>query len=138
MPVKGGDKARKSKSSRKAPEAQHKRLGLVFPVGRLNRMMKQGRFSERIGGSSGVFMAGVLEYIASEILDLGGEICDNRKMKTIQPNHLNLAVRGDEELTKLMSKVTMTQSALLPNIHEFLLPADKKKKAAKMGPTQEM
>ena len=49
------------------------RAGVIFPVGRLNRLLRQGRYAPRVGGSAGAFMAGALEYIAAEVLELAGE-----------------------------------------------------------------
>ena len=48
------------------------RAGLIFPVGRLSRMLRQGRYAARVGGGAGVFMAGVLEYLTLEMLDMAG------------------------------------------------------------------
>ena len=75
--------SRSKKNERKAPVSNSVRAQTVFPVGRLNRMLKQGRYSDRIGGSAGVFMAGVLDYISAELLDLAGAVCEEHKMKTI-------------------------------------------------------
>ena len=47
-------------------------------------------------------MAAVLEYITSEILELAGEHCMQDKRKQITPRHVQLAVRNDEEINKLM------------------------------------
>jgi histone H2A len=47
----------------------------------------------------------------------------------IIPRHLQLAVRNDEELNKLLSGVTISQGGVLPNIQAVLLP----KKTATTG-----
>ena len=51
---------------------------------------------------------------------------DNKKSRII-PRHLQLAIRNDEELNKLLSGVTIAQGGVLPNIQAVLLP---KKSAA--------
>ena len=43
------------------------------------------------------------------------------------PRHIQLAVRNDEELNKLMGGVTIAAGGVLPNVHAVLLP----KKSAK-------
>uniref|UniRef100_A0A8C3B767 Histone H2A n=1 Tax=Cairina moschata TaxID=8855 RepID=A0A8C3B767_CAIMO len=45
----------------------------------------------------------------------------NKKTRII-PRHLQLAIRNDEELNKLLGKVTIAQGGVLPNIQAVLLP----------------
>ena len=59
------------------------RANTVFPVSRLNRLMRNGRYATRFSGTAGAFMAGVLEYLTLEICELSGIICDKHKKKTI-------------------------------------------------------
>ena len=125
MPAKAG--SRRKSASKKTVSASV-RAGTLFPVGRMNRLIKQGRFAERSGSSAGCFMAGVLEYLTAEIIELAGGICVQHKKKTISPKHLNLGIRSDEELSKLMAEVTVAAGGQLPNIPEFFL---KKKKGGK-------
>jgi len=74
-----------------------------------------------------VYLAAVLEYLAAEILELAGNAAkDNKKSRSV-PRHIQLAVRNDEELNKLLGGVTIAAGGVLPNIHATLLP----KKAAK-------
>jgi histone H2A len=91
---------KRSKSKRKAGKtvSNSTRAGTLFPVGRLNRYIKQGRYAPRHGASSGAFMAAVLEYLTAEVLDMAGTVCTDGKKKTIQPKHINLAFRSDAEL----------------------------------------
>ena len=38
------------------------------------------------------------------------------------PRHIQLAIRNDEELSKLLGMVTIREGGVLPNIHSVLLP----------------
>jgi len=106
------------------------KAGLQFPVGRIHRHLRKGNYATRIGAGAPVYLAAVLEYLAAEILELAGNAARDNKKTRIIPRHLQLAVRNDEELNKLLGNVTISQGGVLPNIHTVLLP---KKSASKKG-----
>merc|ERR1712183_809938 len=98
------------------------RAGLQFPVGRIHRLLRKGNYAKRIGAGGPVYMAAVMEYLAAEILELAGNAARDNKKSRIIPRHLQLAVRNDEELNKLLAGVTIAQGGVLPNIQAVLLP----------------
>uniref|UniRef100_A0A803JLZ4 Histone H2A n=1 Tax=Xenopus tropicalis TaxID=8364 RepID=A0A803JLZ4_XENTR len=57
------------------------------------------------------------------ILELAGNAARDNKKTRIIPRHLQLAVRNDEELNKLLGGVTIAQGGVLPNIQSVLLRA---------------
>jgi len=71
----------------------------------------------------------VLEYLAAEVLELAGNAARDNKKTRIVPRHIQLAVRNDEELSKLLGGVTIAAGGVLPNIHSVLLPKKTGKKA---------
>ncbi|XP_061822350.1 uncharacterized protein [Nerophis lumbriciformis] len=121
---KTGGKARAKAKTRSS------RAGLQFPVGRVHRLLRKGNYGERIGAGAPVYLAAVLEYLTAEILELAGNAARDNKKTRIIPRHLQLAVRNDEELNKLLGGVTIAQGGVLPNIQAVLLPK-KTEKAAK-------
>ncbi|KAJ8790427.1 hypothetical protein J1605_004400 [Eschrichtius robustus] len=98
------------------------RAGLQFPVGRVHRLLRKGNYAERVGAGAPVYLAAVLEYLTAEILELAGNAARDNKKTRIIPRHLQLAIRNDEELNKLLGKVTIAQGGVLPNIQAVLLP----------------
>ncbi|KAL0732521.1 hypothetical protein Bca4012_008730 [Brassica carinata] len=96
---------------------------LQFPVGRIARFLKAGKYAERVGSGAPVYLAAVLEYLAAEVLELAGNAARHNKKTRIVPRHIQLAVRNDEELSKLLGCVTIASGGVLPNILPNLLPA---------------
>jgi histone H2A len=125
----GRGKGGKAKNKSKTRSA---RAGLQFPVGRLHRLLKKGHYAQRVGAGAPVYLAAVLEYLTAEILELAGNAARDNKKSRIIPRHLQLAIRNDEELNKLLSGVTIAQGGVLPNINNILLP---KKSGAEPTPS---
>jgi histone H2A len=121
----GKGKGGRGKAGAARPVSRSAKAGLQFPVGRIARFLKQGRYAERIGAGAPVYMAAVLEYLAAEVLELAGNAARDNKKTRIVPRHIQLAIRNDEELNKLMSNTTIANGGVLPNIHVFLLPSKK-------------
>ncbi|PIN24353.1 Histone 2A [Handroanthus impetiginosus] len=119
--VKKGAGGRKG-GEKKKPVSRSVRAGLQFPVGRIGRYLKKGRYGERVGTGAPVYMAAVLEYLAAEVLELAGNAARDNKKNRIIPRHVLLAVRNDEELGKLLQGVTIAHGGVLPNINPVLLP----------------
>ena len=62
-------------------------------------------------------MVGVMEYLAAKILEIAGNAVRDNKKSCIIPRHLQLAIKNDEELNKLLARlVTIAEGAVLPNI----------------------
>lgn len=60
--------ATKRSSDRQKPVSRSKRAGLSFPIGRIDRFLRKGRYAPRISCGASVFMTSVLEYLSAEVL----------------------------------------------------------------------
>ncbi|KAF8069160.1 histone 2A [Lyophyllum atratum] len=138
----GKGKAGKSggKASGDASKSQSRsaKAGLQFPVGRVHRLLKKGNYAQRVGAGAPVYLAAVLEYLAAEILELAGNAARDNKKQRIVPRHLQLAIRNDEELNKLLGHVVISQGGVVPHIAPELLPSKTAKRGGDGGVSQEV
>ncbi|NXQ26575.1 H2A2 protein, partial [Alaudala cheleensis] len=117
-----------SKRSRSA------KAGLQFPVGRIYRLLRGGKYASRIGTAAAIYLAAVMEYMVAEVLELAGNAARENKKTRILPRHIQLAVSNDEELNKFFACVTIPQGGVMPNILTELLP---KKTSRNVASSQE-
>ena len=133
MSGKGKGKGKGGRGEKKSTTSSSAKAGLQFPVGRIGRYLRQGKYATRMGAGAPVYLAAVLEYLCAEILELAGNAARDNKKSRIIPRHITLAVKNDEELNKLLGNVTIASGGVLPNIHSVLLP--KKTKTAQASQT---
>eukprot|EP01040_Poterioochromonas_malhamensis_P003030 gene3030-3218_t len=122
-----GGKGGRGKAEGKKATSQSSKAGLQFPVGRIARFLRKGKYASRVGAGAPVFLASILEYLTAEVLELAGNAARDNKKNRINPRHILLAVRNDEELNKLFGGVTIAQGGVLPNIHSVLIPKSSQK-----------
>ena len=137
MPAKTGKSGRGAAPSATKKTSSSTKAGLQFPVGRIGRYLKRGRYAQRVGAGAPVYLASVLEYLTAEILELAGNAATENKKNRIIPRHIQLAVRNDEELNKLLGGVTISQGGVLPNVHSVLLPKKKEGEETKESKPKE-
>ncbi|CCW69699.1 unnamed protein product [Phytomonas sp. Hart1] len=117
----GGKAGRRDKMSRSV------RADLRFPVGRVHSRLKEGLFrQQRCGASAAIYCAALLEYLTSEVIELAGAAAKAQKTERIKPRHILLAIRGDEELNRLVDAV-ISRGGVMPNLHKALEKKSKKK-----------
>ncbi|GJW83329.1 histone H2A.1 [Tanacetum coccineum] len=123
-----GAGGRKGAGERKKAVTKSVKTGLQFPVGRIGRFLKKGRYAQRTGSGFIKVKNYLVEIFADCVVyfirywKLAGNAARDNKKTRINPRHLLLAVRNDEELGKLLVGVTIASDGVLPNINPVLLP----------------
>ena len=100
--------------------------GLQFPVGRVQTLLRislrrKGHYTKQVVDErSPIFLAAVLEYLSAKVLELAGNTARDNKKTRIIPRHLQLAIRNDEELNKLLGGIILAQGGVLPYLQEVI------------------
>ncbi|KFV57103.1 Histone H2A type 1, partial [Gavia stellata] len=114
-------KAKKSRLSRSS------RAGLLFPVSRVDRQLRQGRFAERFGARAPVYLAAVLQGVTHKTMEVAGKISKQSKQQRISPSHLQMAVQKISGLRKLLrGAVPRGRGKAVPQRRRVASPSKKK------------
>lgn len=130
-----GKGGRGSVAVEKKKTSRSKKLELNFPVGRIGRMLKNGRYSKRVGATAPICVAAILEFLCVELLDNCAKIAVDEKRLRIVPRDMLTYVREDEYFAELFKGVTLSNAGVIPHIHSALLPKSSGKKSAESSQT---
>ncbi|KAL7744668.1 hypothetical protein ACLKA6_017170 [Drosophila palustris] len=108
--------------AKKKRTSRSKKAGVSFPVGRIDRKLRERRYAKRFGEQASVYMTAVIEYLVAEVVECAGFEAKEEKKARITPRHLQLAVYKDMELHDLLSKITIARGGVYPHIQTVLLP----------------
>lgn len=96
----------------KKSKSRSARAGVIFPVGRIHRHLKEGRFAERISSDAPVFMAAVLQQVVEEVFKEAQTRKDNKTTKRLVPNNILTAIRRDKELNEIFKDIVIREGGV--------------------------
>lgn len=131
-----GDSEKKKENAEKRSSSA--KAGLQFPVDRIGRYLREGKYANRLLAGAPVYLAAVLEFLCAEILELAGnvargenDIINNNSIEggggasslsadgtpppppvRIGPQHITTAVKSDEELHTSILQMQNKQIAI--------------------------
>ena len=113
------------------------KAGLIFPVGRFGSLLRRGQYARRVGASSAVYLAAVVEYLVAELLELTVKAAKQQKSKSkrLSPRALTLAVRHDDDLGALLQNVTLSRGGVIPSVNKALAKTQKGAKKSSATPS---
>ena len=118
----------------KMSQSKSAKAGLTVPVSRVNKAMKQRSGMKRVGGTAPIYLAAVLEYLCAEILEVSANKTAEDKRKRVTPVDVSLALRSDQDLSKICGNISLYSGDKLQNITQQLQPTVR---APKAKPTEE-
>ncbi len=117
--------------------SQSSRADLVFPVSRVRRHLHRD-FRARISQTAPVYMASVLEYLVSEVVEGSAVVCNQAKTKRITPRHITIFIQQDHnELDQLLSSVRLQNGGVVPSMHAHLLAKKRVRRVKKVADDSE-
>ena len=105
-----GDKSGKGvggSTRKKEAVSRTVKAGLKFPVGWANRYLRKWRYGKPVGQWAPIYLAAVIQYIAAELLELAGNAARESNNSVIHSRHVELVLRKDEDLAKLVDIVSV-------------------------------
>ncbi|KAL0435810.1 UNVERIFIED_CONTAM: putative histone H2AXb [Sesamum radiatum] len=87
-------KGRKGKSKAAKSVSRSTKAGLEFPVGRIDRFLKEGKYAQRVNASAPAYLAAVLEYLADEAMFCVGACWGSGKAEQEEPDFTKAYTTG--------------------------------------------
>jgi histone H2A len=114
-------------SAKKASSAK-----AVFKPAQIHKVLRD-KTKMRVSHKAIVGFAAYLEYIIGEIIETAKGVCEEEGRKKIVTKHISMAIRRDEELSRLGKNWIIKEGGVCPT-H----PPAEKGKTEKVKPSQEL
>ncbi|KNC50347.1 histone H2A [Thecamonas trahens ATCC 50062] len=99
-----------------------------FSVPEVTVVLSRAWKTREVGGIraalEAVYLAAVIEYVMAELLELASIAARDNSQERIVPRHLQVAIRDDKELNKLLESVTIASGGVIPDVSSVLMPTE--------------
>ncbi|XP_045644908.1 LOW QUALITY PROTEIN: histone H2A-Bbd type 2/3-like [Ursus americanus] len=107
-----GERSRRGSSSgQRRTRSRTARAELSFSVSHVERLLREGRYAQRLGSSAPVFLAAIIQYLTAKVLELAGNEAQNSGGTRITPALVDMAVHNHALLSGFFGTTTISQVA---------------------------
>lgn len=123
--------------NKKEIQSKATRAGLCFAVSRVEKKLRQSRLAKKIGGSSYIYLTGVVEAVVQELLVKADEHAASLDppAKRLTNQHVLVAARAHPDLARLFSGFCFTSESSVPKAVDHIL--DKEQQEDRKSKKQE-
>ncbi|XP_011373884.1 histone H2A-Bbd type 2/3 [Pteropus vampyrus] len=102
----GGSSSRRSRTRSRTARAE-----LSFSVSHIERLLREGHYSQRLSSSAPVYLAAIIQYLTAKVLELAGEEAQKTGRRCITPELVDMAVHNNALLSGFFGTTTISQVA---------------------------
>ncbi|XP_026908988.2 histone H2A-Bbd type 2/3-like [Acinonyx jubatus] len=83
---------------------------LTFSVSHVERLLREGRYSQRLGASAPIFLAAVIQSLTAKVLELAGIEARNSGRRLITPGVVDMVVHNHPLLSAFFQSTIISQA----------------------------
>ncbi|XP_039706411.1 histone H2A-Bbd type 2/3-like [Pteropus medius] len=106
-----GESSRRRRRRRSRARSRSARAELSFSVSHMERLLREGRYAQRLNWSTPIFLAAVIQYMTAKVLELAGDEAQKTGRRCITPEFLDMAVHNNSLLCDFFRTTIISQVA---------------------------
>jgi histone H2A len=122
--------------TKKKAISKSQRAGLLWPISRVNRHIKSNVDMPRVAAGAPVYLAGAMESIIEDILNVATEKCKSENRRRITLNDVVDSIRSDNDLHQTLSFIRIYGGVRNTKVSEILKTKKQKLKAKSLKATK--
>ena len=122
------ESARLGKKLKKNPVRRTEQLGLILPVARVEKILRELTSTDRVSGEAAIAITAAVEGIMQNLISLSLEAAQMDGKRRIKARHIAVAVGGSDELRSVISMSGIRHGGVMPMDDDKLKEDMKKKK----------
>jgi len=105
------------------------KAALSLSISRIDQRLRHGRLAkQRVSGTASTYLTATVETVVKDILKKANAVAKVNASKQITLRHIQLAVAHNDDLNKVLGKVSVGSRKAIPPILDWILTVDQQKK----------